>query len=96
MRDFLQRKSNEIYDGLSPSARKGVGRLFRGSIQVKSARDSRHDRGKEAVKRLILGGETSFSRALVNEPGAVGRSRAKRMVLGKSAGTIKTDKKEKT
>ena len=93
LKNYFQRKSNEAYDKLNPNGRKAVGILFRGSKRAGKQIDSRKDRGKQDLKRIILGGQISGSGNLINEPG-YSRSRPKRVVSGKSAGKLKP--KERT
>ena len=88
LKNYFQRKSNEAYERLNPNGRKAVGFLFRGSKRAGKEIDSRAGRGKQDLKRIILGCQNSFSGALINEPGS-GRSRPKRIVSGKSAGKLK-------
>ena len=91
---FLQRKSNELYDRLSPKNRGVMTGAYRGSKRVRGGVASRAPQGKLALKKLILGGDTSFTKALINEPGK-GRNRVKKVVAGKSAGTVKIVKEKK-
>jgi len=84
-----------LYDRLGSKNRDVVNRAYHGSKMVRGGVASRAPKGKAALKKLILGGESSFTRALVNEPGKVGRSRVKKIVAGKSAGTVKIVREKK-
>jgi len=87
---LIQQASNVVYHSLSPKNRKRVNRAYRGSKRVRGGIKTRAPRGKAELKRMILGGESSFTGALINEPGY----KSKKIVVGKKAGKIVVSKKE--
>ena len=90
----LQRRSNQVYFGLSPKNKSRVGRAFRGSKKTRSRVEERAVKGKRAIHRMVLGSDKSFKEVLVHGPGG-GRSRVKKLVVGKSGGSIKVERERR-
>ena len=85
----LQRRSNKAYFGLSPKNKDRVGRAFRGTKQTRVSIGDRAVKGRKALHRMALGTDKPFKEVLVH---GSDRSRDKKLVVGKSAGSIHVDK----